>query len=92
MSKIFTAIFDSDKFFQLFSDALRNRRQAGGFTQLELIEVLRKQNIKVSQAYLSQLQAGQRREPSARIVIVLSAVLGIELEKIILACKSTPNE
>lgn len=74
---------DSDKFFTLFANAVRLKRQEAGVTQLELISYLQEMGIKVSQAYLSQLEAGQRKEPSAKIVIALSAVLSINLNEII---------
>ncbi len=92
MSKILTSSFDTKKFFILLSDVLRTRRQEVGLTQLELINLLKKQEIKVSQAYLSQLEAGQRKEPSAKIVIALCAVLGVELDAVIHECKEGKHE
>lgn len=77
------ADFDIDLFLRLFSDAARSKRQEMSLTQGELINLLKACDIKVSQAYLSQLEAGQRKDPSARIVIALSAVLEIELDHII---------
>lgn len=70
-------------FFKLFANAVRLKRQEADTTQLELINAMQKMGIKVSQAYLSQIEAGQRKEPSARIVIALSAVLNINVDELI---------
>ncbi len=75
--------FDIDLFLRLFSDAVRSKRQELSLTQGKLINFLKACDIKVSQAYLSQLEAGQRKDPSARIVIALSAILEIQLDHII---------
>lgn len=83
MKKMPNADFDIDLFLRLLSDTARIKRQEMNLTQGELISLLKARGIKVSQAYLSQLEAGQRKDPSARIVIALSAVLGIELDHII---------
>jgi transcriptional regulator with XRE-family HTH domain len=76
-------LFDSNHFFKLFADAVRTKRQEADVTQLELINILKQKEIKVSQAYLSQIEAGQRKEPSARIVIALAAALDINCNDLI---------
>lgn len=83
MKKFLLTQFDSDMFFKLFANAVRLKRQEADTTQLELINAMQKMGIKVSQAYLSQIEAGQRKEPSARIVIALSAVLNINVDELI---------
>lgn len=83
MKKFLLTQFDSDMFFKLFANAVRLKRQEADTTQLELINAMQKMGIKVSQAYLSQIEAGQRKEPSARIVIALSAVLNINVDVLI---------
>lgn len=69
---------DFDGFFSRFSDAVRIRRQELGLTQQELVSLLKDKGVQVSQGYLSQIEAGQRNEPNAKILIALSYILKID--------------
>ncbi len=52
--------------------AIRKLREAEGLTQEQLA-----QRAKVSQAYLSRLEAGQRKAPTIRIAQRLAKALGV---------------
>jgi transcriptional regulator with XRE-family HTH domain len=68
-----------------FADAVRARRFALGLTQRDLCASLTDLGVVVSQSYVSLLEAGQRREPSARVVLGLACVLGLSLDELALS-------
>lgn len=66
-----------------FASEMKRKRKALGITQEQLACVLQEHDIQVTQGYLSLLEAGQRNEPSLRLVLALSQILGISIDSLL---------
>lgn len=73
----------ADKFTDKLAEIVKTRRQNLGLTQEELVLILQECGIRVSQGYISLLEAGQRKQPSLPLVVALSVVLDISLDRLI---------
>jgi len=71
---------------------IRSRRQERRLTQAELATALQQCGIQASQGYLSLIEAGQRTDPSIRLVIALSIVLDISLDSLLRPQDSESDE
>lgn len=69
-------------FTSKFAETVRRRRQKLELTQEELVSALQNCGIKVSQGYISLLEAGQRKEPNMRLIVALAVLLDISLDKL----------
>ncbi len=78
-------------FATVFGEEVRQRRQYLNLTQEELTLALRKCGIKVTQTYISRLEVGQRRNPSAQLVVALAFILSMSLDNIIFSLQNTDN-
>jgi transcriptional regulator with XRE-family HTH domain len=58
--------------------AIKRLRTKQRLTQAQLAE-----RAGVSQPYLSQLEAGQKREPAVRIIHRIAKVLGVKIEDLL---------
>lgn len=70
-------------FAQAFGEEVRFQRQKLGLKQEDLSMLLQTYGIHVSQSYLSRLESGARGDPSIQIIISLSIILDISLDKVI---------
>lgn len=67
----------------MFGRRVKERRTSLGLTQAALIAKLEEINIRVTQGYISLLEAGQRKEPSIQLVVSLAIILDISIDKLI---------
>jgi DNA-binding XRE family transcriptional regulator len=73
----------ANKFTDKLAETVKRRRQKLGITQEELASLLQECGIRISQGYISLLEAGQRKQPSLQLVVALSVVLDISLDQVI---------
>lgn len=76
-----------------FAQIVRIRRQKLGLTQEELVSKLQTCGIKVSQGYISLLEAGQRKDPNVQLIVALALVLGFSLDEVLdSACRGNESD
>lgn len=73
----------TESFAQAFGEEVRSQRQKLGLKQEDLSTLLQSYGIHVSQSYLSRLESGARGDPSIQIMISLSLILRISLDKVV---------
>jgi transcriptional regulator with XRE-family HTH domain len=82
----------ASSFATLFGEEVRQHRQQLNLTQEELTFVLRKCGIRVTQTYISRLEVGQRKNPSAQLVIALASILSISIDRVVSAAQSVDSK
>lgn len=70
-------------FASRFGQNVKKKRLAKRLTQDDVVQHLKKDNIKVSQSYISLLEAGQRTDPSLKLVVALATMFNISIDDII---------
>ena len=78
----------SRTFARLFGAEVKTRRTAAGLRQEELAEIAQSYGIQVSQSYISRLESGQRSDPDIALIVVLTTLLNISLDRIILLARN----
>lgn len=81
----------SRNFARLFGTEVKTRRTAVGLRQEELAEIAQSYGIQVSQSYISRLEGGQRSDPDIALIVVLTTILNISLDRIVLLARSDQN-
>ncbi len=71
------------RFMYIFGQQLKQARNKINMTQEDVVILLRNEKFQISQSYLSLLEAGQRTEPSLKIIITLAAIFKISLDAIL---------
>lgn len=62
------------RFMCIFGQRLKQARNKSNITQEEVATLLHNENLQISQSYLSLLEAGQRTEPSLKIIVTLASM------------------
>lgn len=83
----------ANRFTDKLAETVKTRRQNLGITQEQLVLILQECGIRVSQGYISLLEAGQRKQPSLQLVVALAVVLDISLDQVIYSvCEANDND
>lgn len=73
----------ANNFTNKLAQTVKQRRQKLGLTQEELVSILQSCGIKVSQGYISLLEAGERKDPNVQLLVALAVLLDISLDKVL---------